>query len=123
MTSLVLLVPKRKWIPWKNLALELDYFEMLKRSKLDKETLWIILIINIRDECINLLNLMEGGYISHLSCEYICELCRHCPGVNINMGKVPKKSLPELQNHLGEESLELRLITHWKFSKMISLVL
>jgi hypothetical protein len=45
-----------------------------KQRKLDKDTLCTILIIGIRDECLDLLNLMGGGEISQVDYDQICEL-------------------------------------------------
>jgi hypothetical protein len=46
------------------------------KVKLDKDTLHTILIRGIRDECLNLLNLMGGGDISQVEYDQICELCK-----------------------------------------------
>jgi hypothetical protein len=50
--------------------------QRFKQNKLDLDTLWIILLRGIRDECINLLNLMGTGDVSQLSYNDICELCK-----------------------------------------------
>jgi hypothetical protein len=43
---------------------------------LDKDTLQTILIRGIRDDCLDLLNLMGGGDISQIEYDHICELCK-----------------------------------------------
>lgn len=58
----------------------------IKRAKmynLDDETIKYLLLKSIRDEWIDLINLMGKGDVSQLSFGEICDLCKH-----ISRGKV-----------------------------------
>ena len=75
-----------------------DFIEIfsynVKRDKmhnLDEETLKYLLLKYIRDEWINLLNLMGKGYISQLSFGDICELFIH-----ISIGKARSGKIQEI---------------------------
>jgi hypothetical protein len=48
-----------------------------KQNALDSETLLIILLRGIKDDCMDALNLMGVGYVSQMTYEDICELCKH----------------------------------------------
>jgi hypothetical protein len=48
-----------------------------KQNHLELETLKIIFLCGIRDECIDLLNLMGKGDVSQLTYPKICDLCKH----------------------------------------------
>ena len=65
---------------------------MAKMHNLDDETLKSLLLKYIRDEWIDLLNLMGKGDVSQLSFGEICDLCKH-----ISRGKAKtSKSLRDL---------------------------
>jgi hypothetical protein len=60
-----------------------DYVERfqynLQRTKkiaLDSETLCIILLRGIKDDCMDALNLMGVGDVSQITYDDICELCK-----------------------------------------------
>jgi hypothetical protein len=53
-----------------------------RESNLDLDTLKVIFLRGIRDKCIDVINLMGKGYISHLTYPKICDLCMH-----ISLGK------------------------------------
>lgn len=66
------------------------YAYNIKRGKmynLDDETLKSILLKYIRDEWIDLLNLMGKGDVSQLSFGEICDLCKHISRGKARIGK------------------------------------
>jgi hypothetical protein len=80
-----------------------------KKKKLHADTFWIILLRGIQDECIDLLNLMGRGDISHISYEDICELCKHYSQGNAKHVNVLDMLLLESPNQLGEELPKMKL--------------
>lgn len=61
-----------------------------KMHNLDEETLKSLLLKSIRDDWIDLLNMMGKGYISHLSFGDICELYIHISRGKARNWKYPK---------------------------------
>ncbi len=64
-----------------------------KMNNLDEETLKYLLLKSIRDEWIDLLNLMGKGYISELSIGKNCDLCIHISGGKARTMKNPRDPL------------------------------
>ena len=66
-----------------------------KRDKihnLDDDTLKFLFLKSIRDEWIDLLNLMGKGDVSQLSFRDICEICTHISRGNARTKKKSKRS-------------------------------
>jgi len=51
-------------------------FQISKQSLLSKETIRIIMLKGIRDECLEFLNMMGLGDVSKLSYDEVCDLCK-----------------------------------------------
>ena len=70
----------------------------VKRKKLHhlgSDTLKTILLRTIRDECIDLLNIMSRGDVYQLSCDEICETCKHISRGRARVGKSTSRSVSQ----------------------------
>jgi hypothetical protein len=74
-----------------------DYLEIFlynihrsKHRKLDMDIIKTIFLQGIKDESIDLLNLMGSGDVSHFSFERICDLCRNYSQSKEKSGKGPR---------------------------------
>ena len=84
-----------------------DYLErfhyIVKRAlqnHLYLDTLKVIFLRGIRDEWIDVLNLMGKGDISHLTYPKICDLCMHISRRKSKYGKGPRDSISRVNKRI-----------------------
>ena len=63
----------------------LQYNRHCSKIKLDKPTLKTLLLKGVKEECMEVINLMGGGDIPHANYDDIYKLCRrYCQGIDRN---------------------------------------